>query len=59
MLTGVAQGIAAAGALFLARRALAGRVPVARDLGGAAVVVGGLGLVVAVLTLLVGIAGNH
>ncbi|WP_296601541.1 hypothetical protein [Nocardioides sp.] len=56
-LTGVAQGVLAAGALFLAGRARLGEEPIARHLGGATVVVGGVGLLVAVLTVLAGLAG--
>ena len=56
-LSGVAQAVIAAGALVLARRALDSAVPAARNLGGAAAIVGGLGLVIAILTILAGIAG--
>ncbi len=56
-LTGVAQVLLAGGALLLAARALRGSEPTARHLGGAAVVVGGVGMLVAVLTVLAGIAG--
>ncbi|HEY1118279.1 MAG TPA: hypothetical protein VGE43_11285 [Acidimicrobiales bacterium] len=56
-LTGVAQGLLAVGALFLAGRARLGEEPIARHLGGATVVVGGVGVLVAALTVLAGIAG--
>lgn len=56
-LTGVAQALLAVGALVLATRALRGSEPAARHLGGAAAVVGVLGVVVATLTVLAGLAG--
>ena len=56
-LSGIAQAAVAVAALVLARRAHGSRVPLARDLGGAAAVVAGLGLLLAVLTILVGLAG--
>ncbi|MDI6908542.1 hypothetical protein [Nocardioides sp.] len=57
VLTGVAQVLLAGCALLLAGRALRGPEPVARHLGGAAAVVGGLGMLVAALTLVAGVAG--
>ena len=56
-LSGLAQTALAVIALLLAKRALDSAVPTARNLGGAAAVLGGLGLVMAVLMILVGIAG--
>lgn len=56
-LGGVAQAALAVGALVLASRALAAPAGPARHLGGATVIVGILGLVVAVLTILAGLAG--
>lgn len=56
-LTGVAQGLIALVALLLGARALRGSEPAARHLGGAAVTVGGLAMIVAVLTVLAGLAG--
>ena len=56
-LTGVVQALLAVGALVLAVRALRGPEPAARHLGGAAAVVGVLGVVVAALTVLAGLAG--
>jgi hypothetical protein len=53
--TGVVQGLVALGALVLARRGLAAREGAARNLGGATVVLGGLGLVVAFLTVVAGV----
>jgi hypothetical protein len=57
ILSGIAQAVLAAGALLLARRALAAPLGTARHLGGATIVVGLLGLGVAGLTILAGIAG--
>ena len=56
-LTGVAQGLLGVGPLFLAGRARLGEEPIARHLGGATVVVGGVGVLVAALTVLAGLAG--
>lgn len=56
-LTGFAQLLLAGAALLLAVRALRGTEPAARHLGGASVVVGGLGMLVAALTVLAGLAG--
>ena len=55
-LSGLAQAVLAVVALALARRALVAPAGPARHLGGAAVVVGLVGLVIAVLTILVGFA---
>ncbi|WP_395659999.1 hypothetical protein [Nocardioides sp.] len=55
MLSALATGAVAAVALVLGTRALGSSVPVARDLGGAAVVVSGLALLLAALAFLVGI----
>ena len=56
-LSGVVQALLSVGALLLASRALLAPAGVARHLGGATVVVGLLGLVIAVLTILAGLAG--
>ena len=57
--TGVTQGLLAIGALVLAGRGLASDVATARNLGGATVVLGVLGLVVAFLTVVAGqVAAN-
>lgn len=55
MATGVAQGLLATAALVLARRSLASSAVTARNLGGATVVLGVLGLVVAFLTVVAGL----
>ena len=55
MATGVAQGLLAIAALVLARRSLAASAITARNLGGAAVILGVLGLVVACLTVVAGL----
>ena len=55
--TGVAQGLLAIVALVLARRAVDSSVVTARNLGGAAVIVGVLGLAAAVVTVVVGFVG--
>jgi hypothetical protein len=55
MATGVAQGLLAIAALVLARRGLESSAVTARNLGGAAAVLGVLGLVVAFLTVVVGL----
>jgi hypothetical protein len=55
MATGVAQGLLAITALLLARRGLASSAITARNLGGAAVILGVLGLVVAFLTVVAGL----
>lgn len=57
--TGVVQVLLASAALVLARRGLASNDVTARNLGGAAVVLGVLGLAVAFLTVVAGlIAAN-
>ena len=56
-LTGGAQAVLAVIALILASRARQGAEATARHLGGAALVVGGVAMVVAILTVLAGLAG--
>lgn len=51
MATGVGQGLLAAAALVLARRGLVSTEITARNLGGATVVLGVLGLGLAVVTV--------
>jgi hypothetical protein len=53
--TGIAQGVLAIAALVLARRGLQSPAVTARNLGGAAVVIGLLGLAVAILTVVAGL----
>jgi len=55
MATGVAQGLLAIAALVLARHGLASSAVAARNLGGAAVVLGVLGLAVAFVTVVAGL----
>jgi hypothetical protein len=55
MATGVTQGLLAIAALVLATRSLASSAVTARNLGGATVVLGVLGLVVAFLTVVAGL----
>ena len=55
MATGFIQGLLAIGAISLARRGLASSAPTARNLGGATVVLGVLGVVVALLTVAAGL----
>jgi hypothetical protein len=51
MATGVAQGVLAIAAVILARRGLQAPAVTARNIGGAAVILGLLGLAVAFLTV--------
>ena len=55
MAAGVVQGLLAIAALGLARRGLASSAGTARNLGGATVVLGVLGLVVAFVTVVAGL----
>ena len=55
MATGVTQGLLAIAALVLAKRGLVSTAATARNLGGATVVLGVLGLVVAFLTVVAGL----
>jgi hypothetical protein len=55
MVAGVAQGLLAIAALVLARHGLASSAVAARNLGGAAVVLGVLGLAVAFVTVVAGL----